>query len=111
MTRSWPGNVRELRNFIERQVALGLADAGATKSRPRALPSGTEAFVPVDLPLKEARDVWVEEFEGVYARALLKKTNGNVTRAAEIAGVSRRFLQRLMVRLGMRVDESRDDDG
>jgi transcriptional regulator with GAF, ATPase, and Fis domain len=110
MTRSWPGNVRELRNFIERQVALGWAQGGHPKGAHHVLPSGIEAFVPVDLPLKQAREAWVEEFEGVYVRALLKRTSGNVTRAAKAAGVSRRFLQRLMVRLGMRVDEALSDD-
>jgi transcriptional regulator with PAS, ATPase and Fis domain len=111
MTRSWPGNVRELRNFIERQVALGWGEGVAPgKGQHRVLPSGIDAFVPVDLPLKQAREAWVEEFEGVYVRALLKRTSGNVTRAAKAAGVSRRFLQRTMVRLGMRVDESLSDE-
>ena len=114
MTRSWPGNVRELRNFIERQVGLGWGRDGAPSSPGprRILPSGIEAFVPVDLPLKRAREAWIEEFEGVYVRALLKRTSGNVTRAADVSGVSRRFLQRLMVKLGMRVEacaEGEDD--
>ncbi len=113
MTRTWPGNVRELRNFIERQVTLGGTDVAPTTRRApmRVLPSGIESFVPVDMPMKQARDAWLNEFEGAYARALLKRTNGNVTRAAEIANVSRRFLQRLMLRLGMRdIGASADDD-
>jgi DNA-binding NtrC family response regulator len=112
MTRSWPGNVRELRNFIERQVALGWgrgALAGRSE-RPRLLPTAIEAFVPVDVPLKRARAAWIDEFESVYSRALLKKANGNVTRAAEMAGVSRRFLQRFLVRLGIRSEASTDDE-
>ena len=114
MTRSWPGNVRELRNFIERQVTLGGGELAASSRRApaRLLPSGIDAFVPVDMPMKQARDAWIAEFEGAYARALLKRTNGNVTRAAEIADVSRRFLQRLMIRVGMRVEgaPATDDD-
>ncbi len=57
------------------------------------------------LPLKEARDAWTAEFESIYVRAMLKKTQGNMTRAAELAGVSRRFLQRTLLRLGL----SRED--
>jgi len=111
MTRSWPGNVRELRNFIERQITLGGVDGEkGPKRAARSLPTGVEAFVPVDLPMKQAREAWVQEFDGAYARALLKRTSGNVTRAAEIAGVSRRFLQRLMLRLGMRVEGAAADD-
>ncbi len=50
-----------------------------------------------------------ESFESVYVRAMLEKTGGNVTRAAELAGVSRRFLQRLIARLGIRERRLRYD--
>lgn len=49
------------------------------------------------------------EFENVYIRAMMRRTNGNLTRAAELAGVNRRFLQRTIVRLGLRAEL--DDDG
>jgi DNA-binding NtrC family response regulator len=67
------------------------------------------------LPLKEAREAWTNEFENIYVRAMLEKTNGNLTKAAELAGVSRRFLQRTIVRLGLREppdagDADRDDE-
>jgi DNA-binding NtrC family response regulator len=61
------------------------------------------------LPLKEARFAWTNAFESVYVRSLLQKTNGNVTRAAELAGVSRRFLQRTLARLGIRAQDEIDD--
>jgi DNA-binding NtrC family response regulator len=103
--RAWSGNVRELRNFIERSVTL---DAG--RDRPSQMPppisSSSEALVPVHLPLKEARVVWMEQFERRYLEALLRRTGGNVTRAAEIAGVNRRSLQRLVASLGGRVADS-----
>ena len=101
--RSWPGNVRELRNFIERSVSLGFVapTAAATSSRVAPRPD-MESLVPLHLPLKEARNTWIESFEEIYLRAMLRKTGGNVTRAAELAGVSRRFLQRLAARLGIK---------
>jgi transcriptional regulator with GAF, ATPase, and Fis domain len=108
-TRSWPGNVRELKNFIERSVSLGFVQRkGAAPSAP---PVGSlESMVPVDLPLKDARQAWMDSFESVYVRTLLKKTGGNVTRAAEAAGVSRRFLQRMLARLGVRAADADGDD-
>jgi DNA-binding NtrC family response regulator len=100
--RSWPGNVRELRNSIERSVALGVLDEAAPirsedASEPEAL-SAIDARVPLELPLKDARDAWMDQFETVYVAAMLERTGGNLTRAAELAGVSRRFLQRLIAR-------------
>jgi DNA-binding NtrC family response regulator len=101
LTRSWPGNVRELRNFIEQRVLVGLTAGPASARQPPriAMPPALEALVPSDLPLKEARDAWMESFERSYVRSLLAKAGGNVTRAAEMAGVNRRYLYRMMERL------------
>jgi DNA-binding NtrC family response regulator len=101
---------------IERSVSLGWAATAATL-RPSAPPPAPEsppaaigATVPTHLPLKEARLAWVEQFETVYVRGLLERSKGNVTRAAAMAGVNRRFLQRMMARLAIRSGEPDDED-
>jgi DNA-binding NtrC family response regulator len=111
-SKSWPGNIRELRNFIERSVSLGFVDeaerAHSTPAPPTDVPSDGAAAIPVvplHLPLKDARQAWTESFESIYVRSMLKKTDGNLTRAAELAGVNRRFMQRLVARLGIRASE------
>jgi transcriptional regulator with PAS, ATPase and Fis domain len=118
LARDWPGNIRELRNFIERSVSLGWPDPrtlaqarAASQAAPPSQPGreGAASLVPVNLPLKEARVAWMEQFENVYVRALLEKTHGNVTQAAELAGVSRRFFQRTMVRIGVQRGAVDDD--
>ncbi len=117
LRRSWPGNVRELRNFIERSVSLGVDPRGRLGPRSRrasrlpSVPSTMESLVPLHLPLKDARQAWTESFESVYVRSMLKKTGGNLTRAAELAGVNRRFLQRLVARLGLRASDVGLDSG
>ena len=112
--RAWPGNVRELRNAIERAVTLGQVtdDARVAGQAPvtSILPPGLASIIPLHLPLKDARLAWTSEFESIYVRAMLEKTSFNVTRAAELAGVSRRFLQRMVARLGLRTDGSETDD-
>lgn len=111
-TRGWPGNVRELRNFVERSMSLGFIEqtaAGVRELRGQAMPTlGIDSLVPLDLPLKEARQAWTEKFEIVYVRGILEQTHGNITRAAERAGVNRRFMQRLVGRLGLRASDSED---
>jgi DNA-binding NtrC family response regulator len=116
MTRSWPGNVRELRNFIERCVTLGITTSGSASSRGNRIPSrdGNAATLSLnlDVPLKEARDEALERLEHIYVQSVLRRSEGNVTRAAELAGVSRRFLQRLIARLGIRdMTSGNADDG
>jgi transcriptional regulator with PAS, ATPase and Fis domain len=119
--RSWPGNVRELRNFLERSVSLGLVGDGPAP--PAELPpeqgipaDAIEQLVPLHVPLKDARQAWTERFETVYVRGMLRKTGGNLTRAAELAGVNRRFMQRIVSRLALSgadlgVDPKDLDDG
>jgi transcriptional regulator with PAS, ATPase and Fis domain len=114
-SRAWPGNVRELRNFVERSVSLGVASPGTAAAAVAAAPVAPVAaaavagpIVPVHLPLKDARAAWTEQFELLYVKALLSQTEGNVTRAAELAGINRRSLQRLIASLGLRADPPGD---
>ncbi|CAN5740541.1 sigma-54 dependent transcriptional regulator [soil metagenome] len=99
---AWPGNVRELRNAVERALSLGYP---ASPEHP--VPAAPAAPVAIDLsvPLKDARDAMAEAFERAYLVAALAKTGGNATRAAQIAGVSRKFVQRALDRYDLRDDD------
>jgi two-component system response regulator HydG len=110
---SWPGNVRELRNAVARHLALGeLANLdptqwshvlrGAADAALGAETSSVDDLIEqvLRLPLGEARQRIVDEFERRYIERLLARHGGNVTRAAESAGVARRYLQSLKARHG-----------
>jgi DNA-binding NtrC family response regulator len=103
--------VRELKNYIERSVSLGTIAPAPRAAEPGGGPQppvpseAIESLVALHLPFKEARREWTKSFELVYVRAMLRMVGGNVTRAAERAGVSRRFLQRIVARLGIRPSE------
>ena len=99
--QAWPGNVRELRNAVERMLSLGFPQTGAP---PPAPPKPAPPAIDLSVPLKDARDALLEEFERAYLRAALDKTGGNATKAAAIAGVSRKFVQRALDRYALRDD-------
>jgi DNA-binding NtrC family response regulator len=42
-----------------------------------------------------------EVYERAYLEVALRQTGGNVSRAAELAGVNRKFIQRAMKRYGL----------
>lgn len=56
----------------------------------------------LDLPLQQAREIVVEDFERSYASIKLKQHGGNITRAAEAMGVTRPLLYRLLERCGLK---------
>jgi DNA-binding NtrC family response regulator len=90
-SHEWPGNVRELRNVVERLGLLPLRDA-LPDSVP--VPGDGEAVV----RFGEARDLLLDRFERTYIADILRHTRGNVTAAAELAGVSRRYVTRLIAK-------------
>jgi DNA-binding NtrC family response regulator len=107
----WPGNVRELRNTVARHLALGelaslpLAPQPSEGSaehvaRPELAGADLARVIEAALewPLGEARQRVVEEFEKRYIERMLARHGGNVTRAAEGAGVARRYFQVLKAR-------------
>ena len=100
--RSWPGNVRELRNEVARLVSLG-ADVGRG-GPPPAPPPSIGAAVDLSELLFSGRERVAEAYERAYIEAALRQTGGNVSRAAELAGVNRKFIQRAMKRFGLRSD-------
>ena len=88
VTSSWPGNVRQLVNVVEQCVALTQTPVIPLHLVEQAL-SATKQSWPT---LTEARDA----FEQQYLHRLLKMTDGNVTRAAELAGRNRTDMHKLM---------------
>jgi two-component system response regulator AtoC len=92
-TYRWPGNVRELEHVIERATAL----------------SSAETLLPDDFPphLREERDraprlpaegMTLEEVKRWYVNKVLEESGGNKLRAAELLGIDRRTLYRILER-------------
>ena len=112
----WPGNVRQLQNAIEHTVVL--LEPGQSvrasdiplegvphKSRARA--AGAPPAEESDL-LREsyhaARERVITQFERRYLAELVRAAEGNMSKAARVAGVDRTTLYRLMERHGLQRD-------
>jgi len=110
--RPWRGNVRELQNVIEHTVVL--IEPGG-EIQPRDIPvmgderpteetaeSATpEAENGIDASYHAARERLLAQFERNYLEQLVTLAEGNMSRAARIAGVDRTTLYRLMERQGL----------
>jgi len=124
--REYPGNVRELKSVVER-AAMMAEDETITPAdlaferilvgeRERATGAGLQASVTIPppppgaapgplTPFKEAKRTLIDEFERDYLQRLLARTNGNLSRAAAIAGIERHYLRDLFRKHGLRSED------
>jgi DNA-binding NtrC family response regulator len=109
----WPGNVRELRNVITRAVALAGPDDDFQSLpfvlRPTAAAPETQV-ARADRPFHEAKDALVARFEREYLTDLVQRAAGNLSQAARIAGLERKFLYKLLERAGLRTKADAEED-
>ncbi|HUJ59706.1 MAG TPA: sigma 54-interacting transcriptional regulator [Kofleriaceae bacterium] len=102
---AWPGNVRELRNALERAWALSGANNKFRELRlwldPQAAAPQHAEVIDTSLPFKEAKERWNDHFERRYVSLVFSASSGNVTRAAEHAGLSRRHFRELLYKHGI----------
>ena len=89
MQHQWPGNVRELENCLTRAVMVATSDV--IRAEHVQVGEG-EATVPADAPPL----VSLESLERAHVERVLAATQGQKTRAAQILGVSRPRLDRLL---------------
>jgi two-component system, NtrC family, response regulator HydG len=116
---SLPGNVRELQNIIERACALAEGEtitrrdlpdhvlvphvATAHASALGSLPVRAEVLTAAaELPLKDAKERWLQVLEASYLRDLLDRHGGNISAAAKSAGIDRKTFHRLINKYQLR---------
>jgi DNA-binding NtrC family response regulator len=87
---SFPGNVRELENIIERAVILEKGDL----IRPESLPQTLKMFQIETIDPERVRPL--EELNRDYAEQVLEYAGGNRSKAAELLGISRTSLWRIL---------------
>lgn len=88
----WPGNVRELENVIERAMVLSTEDQIGQEDLPPQIASG-----PRREPFRgKGFHGAVREFKRWMIQDALKQSQGNQTRAAELLGLQRTYLAKLL---------------
>lgn len=108
-SRPWPGNIRELQNFVRRLsvfapgntvdmplVRLVESQAGAGRTGSGAMSS-----------YKDAKAAVLDDFARNYVENLLATTEGNISEAARVSGLSRVALQKILKRVGVSADRFR----
>jgi DNA-binding NtrC family response regulator len=94
----FPGNVRELKNTVLRHLTLGDLHEIEIVVPPEG--DFLAAVIERDIPLADARRLVGDELERRYTAKMLERTGGNVSRAAERAGIARRHFQHLRAKAG-----------
>ena len=111
LERDWPGNIRELENTIRGWNALtpeNLITAEHLRLPKAALQLDVDN-PNLDLPYKELKEHAIEKFTLNYLRRLLARTNGNISLSAQISGIKRQSLQKIIKRYNVPVERYRND--
>lgn len=98
MEYSWQGNVRELQNIIGRTYVLSTSQTINETDLPLPIQNirvqmEKEIF---NYPFKDAKEKVLENFEVDYINYHLRKNKGNISKTAEICGIDRRSIHRLL---------------
>jgi len=109
LSYTWPGNIRELRNAVERGIALASdeliepADLPKSLAAPDARPAAT---VSETAPTSEGQSL--HDAELAYLKSILEANRGNVSRAAEQAGMTRQGLHKRLKKAGLNASDYRE---
>jgi DNA-binding NtrC family response regulator len=117
-TLSWPGNVRELRNVLARAVALMSGDVvrrADVAGEGDGFRGTREERAALDVAglFADAKQRSIERFESAYLSALMRRTEGNLSRASRESGVVRHHLRDLLRKRGLyhESEPAEDDSG
>jgi DNA-binding NtrC family response regulator len=113
---SWPGNVRELENTISRAVILEKKDVIQLPSLPQSMiqksvkqasftkSEGTILNI-MSKSLRDAKQQVVDDFEKRYLDVVLKRVEGNISQAANLAGIERSNFRKLLTNKGIDIQK------
>ena len=95
----WPGNVRELMNVLSHVLTFSDSEEIDVPHLPtRVQGQQKDAPLPFNehLSFKDAKEQLLENFEREYIGQVLKRCDGNISRAARESGLHRKSIERLV---------------
>src|SRR5712664_1127000 len=92
----WPGNLRELENIIERAVVLATSRQIEVARLPLHLQESAPPPIQAGLSLLQAKERAVARVEREAVARFLSEARGNISVAAQKAGITRRNFHRLL---------------
>jgi len=109
LINEWKGNVRELKNAIEHAVAMATHQTIIPEDLPDNISQKNQDYEQANLAFlmhltyPEAK----ENFEKNYLEEILKKCNGDVTKAAKISRIKRQNMYEKFKKYGIKPDDYR----
>jgi len=111
MARPWPGNIRQLENLIRGWYAV--VSAAVINRRhlvaDNRIKETAAGGADLERPYLELKDQAIEAFTREYLNRLLNQTRGNVSAAAQLSGMKRQSLQKIIKRYGIDVQRLRSN--
>lgn len=106
MRYSWPGNIRELEHLMERMALMAEGRVIASNMIPPEMQRDASRNLPQmaaeEEPLQDALKIHMDEMEKKIVTRCLEECDGNVTKAAQKLGLSRKGLQLKMIKHNLR---------
>lgn len=99
---AWPGNVRELRNAMQRAATLSSGDAIEPSDLPPRLREANRVAALVSQASQQL--LALRDVERAYVLEIVRRTDGNKSRAAEILGLDRKTLYRKLMEYAQEPD-------
>ncbi|MCD6460797.1 sigma-54-dependent Fis family transcriptional regulator [bacterium] len=109
---NWPGNIRELENAVERAVILTSGDKITKNTLPEQICPNVNAMATISITgmpgmtqvsaKKSSFYMAKNQFDKIIVKKALEEAEGNVSRAAQLLGISRHSLRYQMDKLGLK---------
>ena len=105
----WPGNVRQLENVVQRALAVSdgpkIGVNALTEELTAIAQRSAAAFKFDGMTYREMLETTRDRATREYVVGLMKELGGNVTQAAERAGIERESMHRLLKKHGVRSED------